>query len=49
MMKLQEDWAWTEPRMVKSYLTLGKICIMTMIVNYIASAMSGVYKRGDLK
>ncbi len=37
MMVLQEDWAWTEPEMINSYLTLGKICIMLMIINYVGN------------
>ena len=49
MMKLQEDWAWTEPEMVKSYLALGKICITVMTVNYIVNAIRVIYKRWDLK
>jgi hypothetical protein len=39
MMTLQEDWAWTEPEMIQSYLTLGKICISLMVINYVVNGI----------
>lgn len=47
MMVLQEDWAWTEPEMIRSYLTLGKICIMLMIINYVINAIYQWIKRSQ--
>lgn len=35
-LRLVEDWAWTEAEIIQSYLSLGKICIVVMIINYIA-------------